>query len=97
MYGTPIIQKSTYANLPALSTTEAEYSALTEAAKEALYLWKLLQSLVIDLYTSPLFTDNHATHPTQHQRTQHYNTKMHFIRFHLQQKHLSVQYIPGKE
>jgi hypothetical protein len=36
MYRTPIIQKSTYVSLPALSTTEAEYCAITEAAKEAL-------------------------------------------------------------
>jgi hypothetical protein len=102
MYGTPIIQKSTYASLPALSTTEAEYSALTEAAKEALYLKKLLHSLKIKQDTIPLFTDNQgslkiATHPTQHQRTKHYDTKMHFIRFHVQKKQVSVNYIPSAE
>jgi hypothetical protein len=87
-YGTPIIQKSTYASLPALSTTEAEYCALTEAAKEALYLRKLLHSLKINQHTVPLFTDNQGsikivTHPTQHQRTKHYVTKLHFLRFYV--------------
>jgi hypothetical protein len=102
MYGAPISQRSTYASLPALLTTEAEYSALTEAAKEALYLRKLLHGLGIEQHTIPLFTDNQgsikiATHPTQHQRTKHYDTKMHFIRFHLIRKEISVQYIPGTE
>jgi histone deacetylase 1/2 len=102
MYGTPISQKSTCASLPALSTTEAEYSALTEAAKEALYLRKLIHSLGIDQQTIPLCTDNQgsikiATHPTQHQRTKHYDTKMHFIRFYLRKKEISVQYIPGTD
>jgi hypothetical protein len=95
--------ESTYASLPALSTTEAEYSALTEAAKEALYQNKnVYTAKKIKQDTVPLFTDNQgslkiATHPTQHQRTKHYDTKMHFIRFYVQKKQVSVNYIPSAE
>ena len=69
-----------------LSTTEAEYIALTHSAKEMVWLRQLLEDIGLDM-TEPsiTFTDNLAaqtiTHDASyHTRTKHINIAFHYIR-----------------
>ena len=70
------------------STTEAEYIAACEAAKEAVWMRKFIQELgVIPSIESPIaiFCDNsgaiaQAVEPRAHQRTKYIERKYHLIR-----------------
>ncbi|KAH9781613.1 hypothetical protein KPL71_008538 [Citrus sinensis] len=70
------------------STTEAEYMAASEAAKEAIWLRKFLQDLdVVPAVTAPLklFCDNsgavaQSKEPRNHKKQKHIERKYHFIR-----------------
>ena len=73
----------------ALSTTEAEYMALTQATKEGIWIRRLLEEIGIgsDLLSGPTIirTDNQgsialAKNPIYHARTKHIDIRYHFIR-----------------
>lgn len=73
-------------NSVAASSTEAEYMALYEGIKEALWLKSLLSSIKLDL-TKPItiFEDNNgciaiANNPIDHKRSKHIDIKYHFSR-----------------
>ena len=73
-------------NVIALSSTEAEYVAAAHAAKEAVWLRRLLTTLGLDL-TDPtvLHVDNQsaiaiARNPEFHDRTKHIEVRHHFLR-----------------
>ncbi|GKD61054.1 retrovirus-related pol polyprotein from transposon TNT 1-94, partial [Tanacetum coccineum] len=79
----------------ALSTTEAEYMALTEAVKEAIWLRGLSEELGVELNTVSVNCDNQgAIHLSQnhvfHKRTKHINVRYHFIREVLEAKTVKV-------
>ncbi|GJV06619.1 retrotransposon protein, putative, ty1-copia subclass [Tanacetum coccineum] len=64
---------------------EAEYMALTEAVKEAIWLRRLLEELGVELNTVAVNCDNQgAIHLSRnhvfHERTKHINMRYHFIR-----------------
>lgn len=67
----------------ALSSTESEYMALGEAAKEAVYLMRFLSELgITDLKSVELFNDNIgaqklAENPLFHGRTKHIDVRHH--------------------
>ncbi|GJV04566.1 retrovirus-related pol polyprotein from transposon TNT 1-94 [Tanacetum coccineum] len=89
---------SDYAKDPdkvALSTTEAEYMALMEAVKEAIWLRGLLEELGIESNTLAVNCDNQgAIHLSRnhvfHERTKHINVRYHFIREVLEAKMVKV-------
>ena len=71
----------------ALSSMESEYMALTEAAKEAISLQNLLESLNITKREEPIIlrTDSqsafdHIKNNVNHSRTKHIRRRHHFIR-----------------
>ncbi|XP_053598339.1 uncharacterized protein LOC128668762 [Microplitis demolitor] len=70
----------------ALSTAEAEYMALTEAAKESIHLNRFMEELGMDQSISgEIFCDNRsakmlAENPAFHSRTKHIDIRYHFIR-----------------
>jgi hypothetical protein len=71
----------------ALSSCEAEYMALTEATKEALYLRTLCKTFSFDqLEKTVILCDNQGSisltkeSPKQHQRSKHIDVKYHFVR-----------------
>ena len=73
--------------LIALSTAEAEYIATTHAAKEGIWLQRLIGELFNDVVITPLtlYCDNQAaitlaTTDNYHARTKHINIRFHFIR-----------------
>ncbi|KAL5707089.1 hypothetical protein ACHQM5_025179 [Ranunculus cassubicifolius] len=69
----------------ALSTTEAEYIAMAEGVKEALWLWGLLGDLGIEQDCVDLWCDNQsaihlAKNQVHHARTKHIDVRYHFVR-----------------
>lgn len=69
----------------ALSTAEAEYMSLTEAAKEAIHLKQLAKDMGLGCNTITLYNDNQAaqnlaTNPIIKARSKHIDIKQHFIR-----------------
>lgn len=87
----------------ALSTTEAEYMAISDAMKEALHLLNFLKQLGIadDLHIT-LFNDNQgagklANNHMFHSRTKHIDVRHHFVRDVLQTKPIQLTYLSTDE
>ncbi len=85
----------------ALSTTEAEYVANTQATKEAIWITKLMMDLrcmkakkvmVIrcDNQGAILLTKN----PTHHARTKHIDVQHHFVRDGIENGEVQFEYCP---
>jgi hypothetical protein len=77
--------KSQLQSVVALSTTEAEHIAVTEAIKEAIWLQGLLREINIFGGKAVIFTDSQSAlhlvkNPVFHERTKHIEIKYHFIR-----------------
>lgn len=69
----------------ATSSTEAEYMALTEGAKEAIYLKRFATELGVDIKRVVLYNDNQgaqklARNPVFHDRTKHIDVRYHYTR-----------------
>ena len=83
-----------------LSTTEAEYVAITHAAKEILWLWSLISQLFdITLDSTTLFSDKKSaielTKDHQyHARTKHINIRFHFICYIIKEGSIQLVYCP---
>ena len=88
MAGGPVSWKSARQHCVTLSSTESEYYALTNAAKEASWLRLLLSDLGYsqsDIIPTLLYGDNIpslqlAKNPEHHQRSKHIDIQWHFIR-----------------
>jgi len=83
----------------ASSITEAEYMALFEGIREALWLKSLINEIKLKL-NGPIniFEDNQgcisiANNPTRHKRTKHIDIKYHFTREQIKNKLFCVKYI----
>ncbi|MCO5546935.1 hypothetical protein L7F22_000374 [Adiantum nelumboides] len=79
----------------ALSTTEAEYVAATEASKEALWLMRLVEEVGIKSQVPVLHCDSQsaimlARNPVFHAKTKHIEVKYHFIRSVLDDKSITL-------
>lgn len=83
----------------ALSSTEAEYTALTAAAQEAMYNRHFLESIgVPQKEPTVIYADNQssialAMNPVHHARTRHLDVKQHFIRQAVSSKQVKLQYV----
>ena len=85
LFGNVISWKASLQSVVALSTTEAEFMAITEATKEALWLQGLVGELGVKQEHVSVFSDNQsAIHLTRnqgfHERTKHIDVRLHFIR-----------------
>ncbi|KAG8481484.1 hypothetical protein CXB51_026330 [Gossypium anomalum] len=83
--GCAISWKATLQTTVALSTTEAEYMAITEACKEAIWLKGLFSELNEDLQISTIFCDSQSAifltkDQMFHERTKHIDVRYHFVR-----------------
>jgi hypothetical protein len=84
--GAPIAWKSKAGKSVTLSSTEAEYVAVSEVAKEILFAKQVLESMGIDLtYPIVIKCDNVgaiylANNHSVGQRTKHIDTRRHFVR-----------------
>lgn len=83
----------------ALSSTEAEYIALSEAAKEAVYVRAILGELTGQSESVTLYSDNQsaaklATNPVFHKRTKHVDIRFHYIRDAVERNVIGLEYMP---
>ncbi|KAG8474857.1 hypothetical protein CXB51_031589 [Gossypium anomalum] len=83
--GCAISWKATLQTTVALSTTEAEYMAITKACKEAIWLKGLFSELNEDLQISTVFCDSQSAiflikDQMFHERTKHIDVRYHFFR-----------------
>ena len=86
----------------ALSSTEAEYMALTQAVKESLWLQAILQDLGANKHAREIrniYIDNQgamalARNPEYHARTKHIDIQYHFIREHVENRRIELTYCP---
>jgi len=96
--GAPISWTSKKQKTTALSSTEAEYMAATQATKEAIYLRRLLKDLGHE-QTSPtvIREDNQGTiaiarNPCHHERTKHIDIQYHFTREKIESGDIMLEY-----
>ncbi|KAL5838301.1 hypothetical protein ACOSQ3_015470 [Xanthoceras sorbifolium] len=86
----------------ALSTTEAEYVAVTEASKEMIWLQGLLIELGFSQGKNVLYSDSQsaihlAKNSAFHSRTKHIGLRYHFIRSLLEDEVLTLEKIHGSK
>lgn len=86
----------------ALSSTEAEYMALSEAAKEAVYLRRLLLELGEEVDVIKLSNDNVgaqklASNAIYHARTKHIDIRHHFVREIVESKQIELHHIASEK
>ena len=105
----PVSCQSKRQTTTALSSTEAEYMALSTATQEVLWLRSLLRELDLAAATGDerfrqlpptiMHEDNQsciklASQPFNHGRSKHIDVRHHFICDHVEAKTISIQYCP---
>ncbi|KAM6579722.1 hypothetical protein CsatA_008998 [Cannabis sativa] len=86
----------------ALSTTEAEYVATTEAIKEAIWLKGLMRELNLLKGIPTVYSDSQSCiflckNPMFHDRTKHIEIKYHFIRDKVTQGEIDIEKVPTED
>ncbi|XP_061886352.1 uncharacterized protein LOC133636375 [Entelurus aequoreus] len=86
----------------ALSTAEAEYIALSQAAQEGIWLKRLLSDLGVKTMSTVILEDNQgaiaiAKNPVNHSRTKHIDFRYHYIRECVQNGQIELQYCPTND
>ena len=100
--GTAVSWVSQLQKIVALSTTKAEYVAVTEASKEMVWLKIFLKELDKEQNNSVLFCGSQsaihlAKNPVFHARTKHIQLKYHFISSLIEEGTLLLEKIRGTE
>ncbi|KAE8210107.1 hypothetical protein CF319_g9440 [Tilletia indica] len=96
LFGCAVSWKSQLQKTVAWSTTEAEYIALAEAGREALWIRNFLGELGLEQKTAtPLYCDNDAAtsianNPAAFGKSKHFELKYHFTRHQVRQGRLTV-------
>lgn len=93
MWNSTISWKSNLQHVVALSTTEAEYIAVLEAIKEAIWLKGLTSELLGSIVHTTLMCDSQSAihlskNQAHHERTKHIDVRHHFIREILDKKEI---------
>ena len=97
--GNCVSWKSQLQSVVALSSTEAEYIAATEAAKEAMWIKGLLMELKLMQQEVVIYSDSQSAihlckNPVFHERSKHIQVKYHFIRDMVAQKVFKLEKVP---
>jgi hypothetical protein len=109
--GCPIIWASKMQSLVALSTTEAEYIALSSSLREVIYVINLLNELqgrgfrmnnATPVVKCKVFEDNRscleiATNHRTRPRTKHLSVRLHHFRSHVMAKTINIEHVSTKE
>ena len=101
--GALIAYKSKLQNTVALSTTEAEFMALSDLGKHVLWLRRLREDLGRPLQgPDPVYNDNKgaialAESPGNHERTKHIDIRYHSIRERVQDGTVAISHVGTKE
>jgi len=105
MNGGPVIWKSCKQDTTADSTTEAEYIAASEAAKEAVWIQKFIGELgIVPSVAGPItiYCDNtgaiaQAKIPKSHNRSKHVSRKYHVVRELIANGEIAIENIPTED
>ena len=86
----------------ALSSTEAEYMALSDCCRQTVWLKSLLAEIGIPLRPIPICVDNQGaifigSNPVQDKRTKHIGVRYHNVRECVEEKKVELFYIEGSE
>ncbi|KAE8713932.1 Detected protein of unknown function [Hibiscus syriacus] len=100
--GTAVSWVSQLQKIVALSTTEAEYVAVTEASNEMVWLQSFLEELGKKQENNVLYCDSQsaihlAKNSSFHSRTKHIQLRYHFIRSLLEDEILKLEKISGAQ
>ena len=100
---TPISWATRKQRRVAMSTCEAEFTALGEAIKEALYITKLVEEMKLETKMPlKILVDNQSCikiseNPAFHARTKHIARELHFIRDEVRNERVKVEYVASKD
>jgi len=102
MNGGPISWMSRKQTSVALSMMEAEYMAISDAARESIAHITFFNSISIELPVPILYTDNQAAESIakqelEYQRSKHIDVRYHFIRDHFGKGMFDLKHIPGDQ
>ena len=98
LFGNMVSWKASLQTVVALSTTEVDFMAITEAAKEALWLQGLIGEFGVKQVTVSISSDSQsAIHLTKnqgyHEKSKHIDVRLHFIRDLVYEKRIKVKKI----
>lgn len=99
----PVSWRSRKQATVSLSSTEAEYKALSDSSREAVWLRALLSELHLRTRSAiPIHVDNEgaealAKNPSHHSRTKHIHTRYHFVRECVQSGDISMVHVASKD
>ena len=84
-----------------LSTTEAEYAALAEGAKEGMFVRSVTSFMQPNVYEITLMEDNEgakamAENPLSSGRSKHIHVRWHFVRELVENKELKVVHVASE-
>jgi hypothetical protein len=97
----PVMWKSKRQSSVALSSTEAELFAISEATKQSLYIRKLITSLGIPQQQIKIYNDNQSSiiissqpSSSSHPKLKHSDVRLHHIKDTIQKQFISLNYCP---
>lgn len=98
----PVSWCSQRQNIVSLSTTEAEYIALAQGTKDAIWLRRMLNELNVKCETVTIFVDNQsdiklANNPEFHNRTKHIDVRYHFVREIVNKREIEIEYVQSNK
>ncbi|WJX45133.1 hypothetical protein P8452_32036 [Trifolium repens] len=102
LFGTAVTWKANQQSVVVLSTTQAEYTALVEGVKEAIWLKGMIGELGIGQGCVKIHCDSqsaiHLTnHQVYHERTKHIDIRLHFVRDMIETKEIIVEKVASEE
>ena len=97
--GGAVSWRSKRQEIVALSSTEAEYIALSFAAQELMWLRSYLKDLGYEQQSNLLYVDNQGAitlskNPENHSRTKHNDVRYHFVRDLVDKEKIQIHYCP---
>ncbi|GAB2294239.1 hypothetical protein Dimus_038287 [Dionaea muscipula] len=100
--GNCISWKSQLQPLVALSSTEAEYIAITDCFKEAIWIQGLLKEISVLDRNCTVYTDSQSAlhlckNPVHHERTKHVDVRFHFVRDIIAAGTLDISKVPTED
>lgn len=101
VFGSTVCWSTRKQSTVAVSSTEAEYVALAEAAKESIWLSNLLDDLGIAKTITVIYEDNQSciklTEKWEHKRLKHVDVKFNFVKDLVKDNVIEIKYITTKE
>lgn len=98
----PICWTSHKQKTVALSSTEAEYMALSDSCRQLMWIRSLFSEIGFNIATLPLCGDNQGSiflgsNPVQERRTKHIDIRYHYIRERIESNEVDLYYIPTND